>query len=132
VNDRTHTVYVSNNQNGDFPGTVSLINTATCNGSHTTGCAGHKPAVRVGRSPGNVAVDQANNTVYVANFASATVSILNAANCQAGRTGGCRTAVHSQPVGSVPQGIAIDPTIRSVYVSTLLGPGYMSIFKASP
>ena len=38
VNDRTHTVYVANNANGDSPGTVSVINAATCNATDTTGC----------------------------------------------------------------------------------------------
>ena len=34
VNDHTHTVYVTNNADGDSPGTVSVINAATCNGTN--------------------------------------------------------------------------------------------------
>jgi DNA-binding beta-propeller fold protein YncE len=132
VDDHTRTVYVSNNQDGDLPGTVSLIDSATCNGSHTAGCAGHRPTAPVGRSPGNVAVDAANNTVYVANFASASVSLINGRACNAGHPQPCGKPPREQAVGSVPQGIAIDQGTRSVYVSNVLGPGYLSIFKASP
>ena len=48
VNDRTHTVYVTNNADGDSPGTVSVINGATCNGTHTTGCHRHFPTAATG------------------------------------------------------------------------------------
>ena len=48
VDDLTHTLYVANNANGDFAGTVSVINTATCNGADMAGCAGHMPTVPVG------------------------------------------------------------------------------------
>jgi DNA-binding beta-propeller fold protein YncE len=131
VNDRTHTLYVANNQEGDLPGTVSLIDTNTCNGAHTAGCAGHKPTVLVGRSPGNVAVDASNDSIYIANFASAAVSVIDGANCRAGHAGGCATAVHNQPVGSVPQGLAVDPAVASVYAANDFSPPSLSIFKTS-
>jgi DNA-binding beta-propeller fold protein YncE len=132
VNDHTHTVYVSNNQNGDLPGTVSLIDTATCNGSHTAGCAGHKPTAQVGRSPGSVAVDPATDITYIGNFASASISVINGHACNASHPQPCRKPAREEPVGSNPQGIAIDQANRSVYVSNFLGPGYLSIFKTSP
>jgi DNA-binding beta-propeller fold protein YncE len=132
VNDRTHTVYVSNNEDGDLPGTVSLINTATCNGSHTAGCSGHKPTVLVGRSPGLVAVDRIANRIYVGNFASAAVSVINGRACRAGHPQGCAKPAPEQAVGSTPQGIAVDETNHSVYVANVLGPGYLSVFKTSP
>ena len=50
VNDRTHSVYVINNANGDRPGTVSVINGATCNGTNTEGCGAHFPVMPAGRS----------------------------------------------------------------------------------
>ena len=131
VDDQTHTLYVSNNQAGDLPGTVSLINTATCNGSNTAGCADHMPTAPVGRSPGNVAVDAANDSVYVANFASASVSVLNGSKCRAGRTSGCTKAVHDEPVGSVPQGLAVDPALHSVYAANSVSPPSLSIFHTS-
>ncbi len=51
VNDRTHTAYVANNADGDSPGTVSVINTATCNGTRTTGCRRRFPMMAVGMRP---------------------------------------------------------------------------------
>ena len=132
VNDKTHTVYVANNADGDLPGTVSLIDSATCNGSHTAGCAGAKPTAPVGRSPLLVAVDAATDTAYVTNFSSASVSVLNGAKCRAGHTHACAKAVREQPVGSQPFGLAIDQATSSVYVGDTLAPAALSIFKTSP
>jgi DNA-binding beta-propeller fold protein YncE len=117
VNDRTRTVYVSNNANGDLPGSVSMINEATCNGHRTTGCAAHHPVVTVGRSPELVAVDSRTDRIYVADSATADVSVINGARCNARRTGGCATAVRELPAGSIPTGIAIDDSASTLYVS---------------
>ena len=38
VDQATDTVYVANNANGDAPASVSVINGATCNGTHHSGC----------------------------------------------------------------------------------------------
>lgn len=72
VNAATHTVYVAN----QLTGTVQLINGATCNTSHPGGCRHIAAAVNVGK-PGfsgsdaiGVAVNQATDTVYVANNAN--------------------------------------------------------------
>ncbi len=132
MNDHTHTLYVSNNANGDLPGTVSVVNTATCNGSQTAGCGGPKPTAPVGRSPQIAAVDLATDTVYITDFSSAAVSVLHGAACKAGSTGGCAKAGHEQPVGSQPSPLAINQATHSVYVSDLLGPGSLSVFKTSP
>ena len=37
VDDATHTLYVADNHDGDMPGTLTLVNTATCNGFVTSG-----------------------------------------------------------------------------------------------
>jgi len=116
VNDRTRTVYVSNS-NGDLPGTVSMINEATCNGTHTTGCTGHIPAVTVGRSPLMVAVDTRTDRIYVGDISSADVSVINGASCNAHRTSGCVAAVRELPAGSQPNSIAIDGATSTLYVS---------------
>lgn len=64
VDDATNTVYVANNRDGDTPGTVSVIDGATCNGSDTRGCAGTIPTVVIGRSPRLAVVDPRTNVVY--------------------------------------------------------------------
>ena len=79
VNDQTHTVYVTNNTLGDTPGTVSVINAAACNGSHTLGCAGRMPTAPAGRSPGVIVVDTRTDIIYTADEFSAAVTVLNGA-----------------------------------------------------
>ena len=83
VDDATNTVYVANNRSGFDPGTVSIINEATCNGTHVAGCAGPFPIVGVGRSPRMVEVDPTTDTVYVTDHGSADVSEVTGAICNA-------------------------------------------------
>jgi DNA-binding beta-propeller fold protein YncE len=132
VNDRTHTVYVANNTLGDRPGTVSVINAAACNGSRTSGCAGRMPTAPIGRSANVVAVETRADIIYVTNENSATVSVLNGANCRAGMTRGCRRAVTTQAVGSIPIGVGVNQRTRTVYVADLFQAGSMSIFRSRP
>jgi DNA-binding beta-propeller fold protein YncE len=85
----TDTVYAANDGptgNGD---TVSVINGGTCNGSTGAGCGQQPPTVRVGVNPYWDTVDQATNTVYVANHNDGTVSVINGATCNAAATSGC-------------------------------------------
>jgi len=119
VNDATHSVYVSNSANGDLPGTVSIINGATCNGTHTAGCGALMPTVTVGRTPLEVAVDAGADRIYVADEASADVSIIKGALCNATTTRGCRSAVREQPAGSVPAGITISASTSTLYVNLI-------------
>jgi DNA-binding beta-propeller fold protein YncE len=122
VNDLTHTIYVANNADGDGPGTVSVINGATCDGATTTGCA-PIAGVAVGRAPLLAAIDTATDHVYVTNYASATVSIIDGQTCNAGNTTGCSRPADAQAVGSSPFGLAIDNDTNTVYALTDPGPG---------
>jgi DNA-binding beta-propeller fold protein YncE len=131
VDDRTQSVYVINNANGDLPGTVSVINGATCNGTDTEGCGGRFPVMPTGRSPVAVTVDTSTGFVYVADFASAAVSVLNGSRCNAENTAGCEAAPREQPVGSGPQDIALNQRTHTVYVTSVYLPGFMSIFRAA-
>jgi DNA-binding beta-propeller fold protein YncE len=130
VNDRTHSVYVINNANGDLPGTVSVINGATCNGTDTGGCGAHLPVMPAGRSPVAVTLDATTGFVYVADFSSAAVSVLNGSRCNPETAVGCGAAAREQPVGSGPQGITLNQRTHTVYVADLYQPGFMSIFTA--
>jgi DNA-binding beta-propeller fold protein YncE len=131
VNDTTHTAYVANIANGDAPGTVSVINTATCNGTHTRGCHRPFPLMATGRAPWLVAVDPRTGAVYVTDNASATVTILNGTRCDATVTSGCRVAGREQAVTSLPHSLAINPRTRTVYVANFFQAGTMSIFKTT-
>jgi DNA-binding beta-propeller fold protein YncE len=130
VNDRTHTLYVVNDFNGDAPGTVSIISTATCNGTHTAGCRRHFPTAGTGRGPIAIALDTRSDQVYVTDFSAAAVTILNGARCNAEVTRGCGTGTE-QAVGSRPFGVTVDKRTRTVYVTQIFQAGSLSIFKAS-
>jgi DNA-binding beta-propeller fold protein YncE len=131
VNDQTHTVYVANNADGDSPGTVSLINGATCNASVTMGCSGPFPTAAVGRSPLLIGINHQTDTVYVSDFSSAGVSALDGSTCNASQTAGCAGAT-LLPVGSDPFGVTVDPSTNTVYVTDLLGSGSLSVFQGLP
>jgi DNA-binding beta-propeller fold protein YncE len=117
VNDQTHTIYVANNAFGDSPGTMSVINGATCNGTHTVGCHRHFPAMATGVAPLQVAADTRTGILYVTDAGSAAVTILNGARCNATVTTGCGAAPGKQPVGSQPFGLAINPRTNTIYVT---------------
>jgi DNA-binding beta-propeller fold protein YncE len=131
VNDRTHTLYVVNNADGDSPGTVSVINTTTCNGTRTTGCHRHFPAIAAGISPLLAALDVRTGNLYITDISSAQVTILNAARCNAEATSGCRTASREQPVSSQPFGLAVNPRTRTLYITNLLQAGSMTILTTT-
>jgi DNA-binding beta-propeller fold protein YncE len=128
VDDRTRTVYVANNAAGDLPGTVTVINAATCNGTDTAGCERHMPTVAVGHAPGLVAVDTSTDTVYVNDQTSAAVSVVNGSRCNAVTTRGCSRPAREQAVGSAPTGLSINQRTNTVYVTQVFQSGSLSIF----
>ena len=121
VNQATSTVYVTN----QVDNTVSVINGATCNASVTSGCSHSPPVISVGTDPSALAVDQATNTVYVANgfynfLPSASVSVIDGVTCNASVTSGCGQTPQIMATGGTPIGIAVDQTTDTVYVSSLI------------
>jgi DNA-binding beta-propeller fold protein YncE len=88
------------------------------------------PTVGVGRGPYNVAVDTRTDTVYVADFFSAAVSVVNGSACRAGVTHGCHHAALLQAAGSHPVGVGVDDRTGSVYVTQLFQ-GSLGIFRAA-
>ena len=111
----TDTVYAANAGvgNGD---TVSVIDGATCNGRNGSGCGQAPRTVKVGSGAWWVAVDQASNTVYVANNNDGTVSVINGARCNAAVTSGCVGTAPAVTTGANPQFVAVDPSSGTVFV----------------
>ena len=70
----------------------------------------------MGNLPSNIGVDQATGTVYVDNEGDGTVSVFNAATCNALDTWGCNQTSATVPVGPGPQGIFVDDANHTVYV----------------
>jgi DNA-binding beta-propeller fold protein YncE len=130
VNDRTHTVYVVNNAFGDSPGTVSVINGATCNGTVTGGCGQRFPIMATGIAPQLAAIDAATGTIYVTDFGSAGVTVLNGSHCNATVTSGCGAPPREEAVGSEPIGLAIYPHAGTVYVIDTFRAGSMSLLPS--
>lgn len=118
----TDTVYVANCGNSCIGGsvtsdTVSVINGATCNAEDTSGCAQTPRAVRVGQVPVAVAVDPTSDTVYVADEADNTVSVIDGATCNGVVHSGCGRRTPSIAVGIGPNWIAVDPANHTAYTA---------------
>jgi YVTN family beta-propeller protein len=115
IDDSTGTVYVANSAGN----TVSVINTRTCNAVQHSGCGHTPPTIAVGHGPSALAVDQVTGTVYVADSAGNTVSVINAATCNAVQHSGCRQTPPTIAVGPQPLGIAVNQITDTVYVTSL-------------
>jgi DNA-binding beta-propeller fold protein YncE len=125
VDPATDTTYVTSPGANGLGDTVSVINGATCNSTHHSGCGQTPPAITVGTGPFGIAVDQATDTLYVANtgqlFAGVfgdTVSVINGATCNGTQHAGCGQAPATVAVGPAPFGIAINQATNTIYVAS--------------
>ena len=112
----TDTVYAADggaSGNGD---TLSVIDGAQCNGSVGSGCDRAPRTVRVGTNPYWDAVDQATNTVYVANDNEGTVSVINGARCNATVTTGCKRLPTTVSTGGGAGFVAVDEPQHTAFV----------------
>ena len=117
----TGTLYVANGEDND----VSVIDASSCNALVTWGCGRNWPTISTapGAYPFAVAVDQQTDTIYVADYNSNIISVINGATCNAHVTSGC----HQTPaaVGVVmppnnsgnPFGLDVDEATDTVYVA---------------
>jgi YVTN family beta-propeller protein len=124
VDQATDTIYVtSDGSTYPFTGdTVSVIDGATCNAVVTSGCGQTPPEVTVGGpNPGEPAVDEATNSVYVpisgTTDAGNLVSVINGATCDSAVTSGCGQIPHDITVGTEAAEAAIDQATDTVYVT---------------
>jgi YVTN family beta-propeller protein len=113
VDERTNTIYVASQ--GD--NTVSVIDGTTCNATNTSGCEQTPPTIAVGTAPQQLAVDPANNTVYVANLLGQSLSLIDTTTCNGTRSMGCTKPAPTVPVEGLPWGVAVDRDV--VYVSSV-------------
>lgn len=109
------TLYVPNQAFDDQPGSVSVVDTRTCNAQNTSGCGRTPPRVASGRGSFGVTVDALRHRVYTADYGNATVSRIDATTCNAFRTDGCDRPPLFAAIGSVPIDVIFDPTTRTLY-----------------
>ncbi len=109
----TNTIYVPNRDDG----TVLVIDGEHCNASDSSGCDQTPVTTMVGTTPQEVAIDEASNTIYVANQADNTVSVIDGTHCNGTDTSGCNQSWPTIAVGAAPQALAFNPTDATLYVA---------------
>jgi DNA-binding beta-propeller fold protein YncE len=119
VDPATDTIYVANHAEGDFAGTVSVINGATCNGTDHTGCGQTTATTAAGFGVAGVAVDPGTHKVYVTNDEGTSVSVINGATCNGTDHTGCSQAPAEDAVGNYPNAVGVDTSVGTAYVSNL-------------
>jgi DNA-binding beta-propeller fold protein YncE len=117
VDQATDTIYTANVADGEHPGTVSVINGATCNGTNHSGCGQTPTAAPAGFGAVGVAINPATGTIYVANIQDTSVSVINGATCDRSSTSGCGQAPGEVAVGNYPSALAADPAAGTVYIT---------------
>jgi DNA-binding beta-propeller fold protein YncE len=130
IDQLTDTIYVANLESGEGSGTVSVINGATCNAATTAGCGQTPKNVTVGFGPAGIAFDEVNRSVVVANIEDTSISVIDAATCNAIISFGCSRTQPKVAVGRAPFAVAIDPTVGTIYTSN--GDNTVSIAPAIP
>lgn len=137
VDQESHTLYVSNEGGTGPGGTVSMIDTSSCNGHTTVGCHETPSAAEVGTSPDGLVVDRDTHTLYVSNGADNTVSIIDTATCNARVSSGCRANPRVIRLASSPTGSVLDAATHTLFVPTLStlqvpdAPGALSIINTA-
>jgi YVTN family beta-propeller protein len=117
VDQTTDTIYTANIADGEHPGTVSVINGATCNGTDHTNCGQTPATAAAGFGAVGIAIDPANRTAVVTNIEDTSISVINTANCNAIVASGCHHAQPKFPAGRAPSAVTIDPTVGTIYTS---------------
>jgi DNA-binding beta-propeller fold protein YncE len=123
VNPATDTIYVTDltTSTSPFGGhEVYVINGATCNAADHDGCGQTPATINAGFNPWGIAVDQATDTVYTANFADGehqgTVSVINGATCNGTDHHGCGQVPATVTAGFGAFAITIDQSTGTIYV----------------
>jgi len=113
LDSRTNTVYVTGETSND----VSVIDGKTCNARATSGCSARPARVRAGDGARGIAVNERTHTVYVANTADGTVSVIDGSACNATVRSGCGRRALATSVGISPRRVAVDAVTNTVYVT---------------
>jgi YVTN family beta-propeller protein len=113
LDSRTNTIYVTGETSND----VSVIDGKSCNAQTTSGCRERPERVRAGGGARGIAVNELTHTVYVANTADGTVSVIDGSACNASVRSGCGRRAAVAVVGLSPRRVAVDAVTNTVYVT---------------
>ena len=113
LDSRTNTIYVTGETSND----VSVIDGKSCNARATSGCRKRPVHVRAGDGARGIAVNELTHTVYVANTADGTVSVIDGTACNATVRSGCGNRAAATAVGISPRRVAVDAVTNTVYVT---------------
>ena len=118
VDPLTDTVYAALLANGEHASSVAVIDGARCNASNTSGCP-RAPALAptVFGSVG-VTIDPVRHLVYVTNVEDTSVSFVDTRKCNGTDASGCAHASTPVPTDDYPGGVAVDPHVGTVYVTS--------------
>lgn len=92
IDNENHTLYLPLFAGEGLRSPIELIDTTTCNTADTSGCEGMHPLTTVGAFPGATVLDSVTKTIYVLNFDSSRISVLDATTCNANDQSGCDNA----------------------------------------
>ena len=127
VDQATDTIYTANIFNGEGPGTVSVIDGATCNATNMSGCDQTPATAPAGFGTNGIAVDPATNRVYATNVEDTSVTTINGNGCNGTSQNGCDDGVTRAIVGDYPGSITIDPAVNTAYVADIEGVSVMPL-----
>ena len=131
----TRTLYIPY---GKAANRVAVVNAATCNAMHTSGCGQVPAVVTVGNGTFDLAVSVKTDTVYAPAtgapaFNGHTVAVINGATCNGTDHSGCGH-LPPRPRRARSVGVAVNDRTHTVYVANnTLGdrPGTVSVINAA-
>ena len=127
VDQATDTIYTANIFNGEGPGTVSVINGATCNAHNASGCGQTPATAPAGFGVNGIAVDPINNRVYATNIQDTSVTTINGNACNSINRTGCDDTRTQATVGDYPSSISVDSAVDTAYVADIEGVSLMAL-----
>jgi YVTN family beta-propeller protein len=107
---------------GDFPGSVSVIDTTTNTVIDTDPSTSEIDPIAVGSLPTDIAYDPINQDIYVTNQGSGSVSVIDTTT---------NTEIETITVGDTPIGIDYDPINHRMYVTNSMD-GTVSVINLCP
>jgi YVTN family beta-propeller protein len=113
IDTRTNTIYVTGESSND----VSVIDGKTCNARQRSGCRQKPVRLPAGLGARGIAVNEVTHTVYVANTAENTVSVIDGSVCNATVRSGCGHRSAFAAVGISPRRVAVDEVTNTIYVT---------------